>query len=141
MQVAQQQTSNKEEEISGIVFAELVRYIEEVCLETSVSPVFKLTDIAQLYKSKMQQLGIMNDTRMHTSRWKQKLLPHFPDMQAQSKGRDVMLVFDKDIGAALDKACEQDSDNEAVCLACAAQIVCQHMFDPSPFIGSLDENC
>ena len=52
-----------------------------------------------------------------------------------------MLVFEKDIGGALDKACEQDSENEAVCLACAAQIVRQHMFDPSPFTGSFDENC
>ena len=83
----------------------------------------------------------MNDTRMHTTRLKQKLLAHFPDMQAQSKGRDVMLVFDKDIGAALDKACEQDSDDEAVCLAHAAQIVCRHMFDPSPFTRSFNENC
>jgi len=30
---------------------------------------------------------------------KQRLLAHFPDMCAQSKGRDVMLIFDKDIGA------------------------------------------
>ena len=34
-----------------------------------------------------------------------------------------MLVFDKDIGAALGKACEQDSDGDAVHLARAAQIV------------------
>ena len=54
----------------------------------------------------------------------------FPDMQAQGKGRDVILVFDKDIGAALGEACKQDSDDEAVCLAHAAQIACQHMFDP-----------
>ena len=52
-----------------------------------------------------------------------------------------MLVFDKDIGAALDKACEQDSENEAVCLARAAQIVRRYMFDPSPFTRSFDENC
>ena len=64
VQVAQQQTSNNEEEISGIVFAELMMYIEEVCLEASVSPVFKLTDITQLYTSRMHQLGV-NDTRMH----------------------------------------------------------------------------
>ena len=105
-------------------------YIEEICLETSVSPVCKLAGIAQLYTvyvSRMQQFGVMNDTRMHTTRLKQKLLT---DMQAQGKGRDVILVFDKDIGAALGEACEQDSDNEAICLAHAAQIACQHMFDP-----------
>ena len=82
VQVAQKQTSNKDKEISGIVFGELVMYIKEVCLETSVSLVFKLTDIAQLYTSRMQQLGVMNDTRMDTTRLKQKLLAHFLDMQA-----------------------------------------------------------
>ena len=59
VQVAQQQTRNKEEGVSGIVFAELVMYIEEVCLETGVSPVFKLTDIVQLYTSRMHQLRVM----------------------------------------------------------------------------------
>ena len=78
-------------------------YIKEVCTETSISPVFKLTDIAQLYASRMQQLGVTTDTRMHATRLKQKLLARFPDMQAQNKGRDVMLVFEKDMGAALDK--------------------------------------
>jgi len=52
-----------------------------------------------------------------------------------------MLVFEKDIGAASDKACEQDSDNEAVCLARAAQIVHRHMLDPSTFTGSFHKNC
>ena len=107
-------------------------------METSISPVFKLTDIAQLYASRMQQLGVTTDTRMHATRLKQKLLARFPDMQAQNKGRDVMLVFEKDMGAALDKPCEQDSDNEAVCLARAAQIVRRHMFDHSIFTGSFN---
>jgi len=39
-----QLNNNKEDEISGIAFAELVMYIEEVSSETSISPVFKLTD-------------------------------------------------------------------------------------------------
>ena len=51
--------------------------------------------------SRMQQFGVMSDKRKHTTQLKQRLLAHFPDVRAQSKGRDVMLVFDKDIGAAL----------------------------------------
>jgi len=140
-QTAQKQTTSKDDEISGIIFAELVMYIEEVCLETSTVPVFKLADMAQLYMSRMQQLGVVSDKRMHTTRLKQRLLSHFPDMRAQNKGRDEMLVFDKDIGAALDKACEQDSDSDAVHLARAAQIVRRHMFDPTPFTGSFEDNC
>ena len=55
-------------------------YIEEACLEASISPVFKLTDMAQLYMSRMQQFGVMSDRRKHTTRLKQRLLANFPDM-------------------------------------------------------------
>ena len=68
MQAAQQQICCKDDVVSGIVFAELVMYIEEVCLEASISPVFKLTDMAQLYMSRMQQFGVMSDKRKHTTR-------------------------------------------------------------------------
>ena len=52
-----------------------------------------------------------------------------------------MLLFDEDTGAALGKACEQDSDSDAVHLACAAQIVRRNIFSSNPFTGSFDENC
>ena len=42
-------------------------------------------------------------------------------MRAQKKGRDILLVFEEDIGTALAKACELDSDSDAVHLARAAQ--------------------
>lgn len=53
----------------------------------------------------------------------------------------MLLVFDEDIGAALGKACEQDSDSDAVHLAHAAQIVRQHVEDSKPFNGSFAEKC
>ena len=54
----------------------------------------------------------------------------------------MVLVFDEDIGAALGKTCEQDSDSDAVQLTHAAQIVHRHMFEePKPFNGSFEEMC
>ena len=116
-------------------------YIEEARLEATTAPVFKLADMAQLYMSRMQQFGVVSDKRMHTTRLKQRLLAHFPDMRAQSKGRDIMLVFDEDIGAALDRACEQDNDSDAVHLARAAKIVRRQIFESKPFTGSFGEDC
>ena len=137
-----QQGTDRERELSGIVVAELVMYIEEARSETSTAPVFKLADLAHLYMSRMKQLGVVSDTRVNTTRLKQRLLAHFPDLRAHTKGRDVVLVFDEDIGAALGKACEQDSDSDAVQLARAAQIVRRHMFEePKPFNGSFEEMC
>ena len=49
-----------------------------------------------------------------------------------------MLVFDEDTGAALGKACEQDSDSDAVHLARAAEIVHRNIFSSN---RSFEENC
>ena len=49
-----------------------------------------------------------------------------------------MLVFDEDIGAALGKACEQDSDSDAVHFA---QIVRRNIFRSNPFTRLFEENC
>ena len=138
VQAVQQQISSKDDVVSGIVFAELVMYIEEVFLAASISPVSKLTDMAQLYMSRIQQFGVMNDKRMHTcaTKLKQRLFPHFPDMQSQSKGRDVMLVFDEAIGAALDKVCDQDSNSEAVHLARLHRLYADTCLTSTSFIGS-----
>ncbi|PIK56610.1 hypothetical protein BSL78_06466 [Apostichopus japonicus] len=46
------------------------------------------------------------------------------------------MAFEEDLGAALDKACELDSDSDAVHLARAAHIVRRHMFgEAKPFTG------
>ena len=61
-------------------------------------------------------------------------------MRAQSKGRDVLLAFDEDIGEALGKACEQDCDT--VHLARDAQIVRRYMFeDTDRCSGSFQGGC
>ena len=49
-------------------------------------------------------------------------------MHAQKKGRVVLITFEEDIGTPLAKACELDSANDILQLACAAKIVHNHMF-------------
>lgn len=80
-----QQERDREREISGIVFAELVMHIEETSLEASTAPVFKLADLAHLYMSRMEQFGVVNDARVNTTRLKQRVLAHFPDLRAHNK--------------------------------------------------------
>ncbi|KAG0717357.1 hypothetical protein GWK47_054646 [Chionoecetes opilio] len=62
----------------------------------------------------MEQLGVKHEGRMHTTRLKQRLLAHFPNMCAQHQGRYVLLAFNEDLGDALAKACELDRDLDAV---------------------------
>ena len=53
-----------------------------------------------------------------------------------NKGRDVLLAFNKDLGPALGKACELDSDSVAVHITYAVQFVYRHMFvEAKPFFG------
>ena len=90
---------------------------------------FKLANIVELYQSRMQQLGVNLDTRVHSTRLTQRLLIQFPDMRAHTNGRDVLLVLEDDVGAAPTNACELDSDNDVVHRARAAQSVRRHMFE------------
>lgn len=134
--------SGKEREatLAGIAFAELITYIEDARDEETLAPVFKLVDLTRLYSTRLQQLGV--ETKVHSTRLKQRILGQIPDMQAYPKGRDTLLVFDADIGLALTKACERDSDSDAIHLARAAQIVRMHMFHKtSHFDGSFGDNC
>ena len=107
----------EEEVASRIAFAELVMYIEEIRnSDEQQAPVFKLSDLAQLYVSRMEQLGVKLDARVHTTRLKQRLLAQFMDMQAQKQGRDILMAFKDDIGTALAKSCEFDSDSDVITL-------------------------
>lgn len=113
--------------LHGIAFAELVAFMEDLRKEEGVAPVFKLTDLAHMYKTRLEQLGAVIEGRIHTSRLKIRLLSVFPDLRAHSQGKGVILTFDDDICGALKKACDHDSD--AMHLARAAQVVRREIFD------------
>ena len=127
--------------LHGIAFAELVAFMEDFRMEQNVSPVFKLADLAKLYQTRLEELGGSIGGRVHTSRLKHRLLSAFPDIRAYMQGRSLMLTFDDDIGAALKKACDQDSDDDAMHLVRAARVVRKEMFDwKFTFSGSFDDH-
>ena len=53
--------TNKDATISGIVFAELVMFLEEARYEENIAPVFKLADLVKLCESRLKQLQIETD--------------------------------------------------------------------------------
>jgi len=107
----------------SLAFAQLVEYISELKRESSIAPVFKLSDLVKMYQCRLQQFGIQTETRVHSTRLKNKILAQFPGMTAQSHGKEGLLVFDEDIAGALSNACQFDKDVEAMILVKAAQIV------------------
>ena len=129
-------------DLHGIAFAELVAFMEDFRMEKGITPVFKLADLAHLYKTRLEQLGVVIEGRVHTSRLKLRLLSVFPDLTAHLQGRNVMLSFDDDIGGALMKACDHDSDHDAMHLARAAKVVRREMFKQNfKFNGSFTAEC
>ena len=128
--------------ISSIALAELVLHIEECHLEDETAPVFRLADLVSLYKSRMEVYGVALDYRVNSTRLKERLMSRIPSLRAQNRGRDILLAFDEDFGEALNKACQQDSDSDAIHLARAAQIVRRDMFNNAhPFSGHFTEDC
>ena len=82
----------------------------------------------------------MTDGRVHASRLKLRLLAVLPDLRANLKGRSVILSFDDEIGGALKKACDHDSDRDAMYLVRAAKVVRREMFNSKYFFdGSFSE--
>ena len=65
-------------------------FLEDMKSDEDSAPVFKLTDIAQLYKVRLEQLGLSEEKRIHTTRLKKRLLSALPDLRAHSQGRDVL---------------------------------------------------
>lgn len=87
-----QTSSHPEESIHGMVFAELVAYIEKNKSNRDI-PVSKLADLSKLYNERLAVFGLSSD-HVHTTRLMNRLLAWFPDMQEQKKGqRCVANVF------------------------------------------------
>ena len=128
--------------LDGIALAELVSYIEELRTSGAELPIFKLADLAKMYKSCLQRLGCDTTARVNTSRLKERLVFQIPGLQAYNKGRDVYLAFGDDVGLALHKAREEDCDEEAMHLAKTAAIVRKDMLaSKHSFSGSFESDC
>ncbi|KAG0693362.1 hypothetical protein GWK47_027539 [Chionoecetes opilio] len=125
--------------LHGIAFAELVVFMEDMHADEDNAPVFKLLDVASLYKTRLEQLGATVTNRIHTTRLKDRLLFVLPDLRAHSQGRDTLLLFEKDIGPALKKACDHDSD--AMHLVRAAQVVRREMFQTRFTLDRFHADC
>lgn len=121
-----------------IAFAELIMFMED--MKDNDGPVFQLSTLAKLYKQNMEQLGVVTENRIHTTRLKDRLLSQLPTLRAYPHGREFFLTFEDDVVPALTKACT--CDKESVYLARAANVVRKEIFNDSfTFEGSFQAGC
>ncbi len=96
--------------------------------------------LVKMYSARVEQLGTCLRCRVNSTYLKNRILAHFPDLQAHKEVRNILLVFNEDVGPAMRKACEHDAD--AIHLARAANIVRREIFNQkSCFTGSFDSQC
>lgn len=128
--------------VHGIALAELVTYIEDAQADSDIVSIFKLADLKRMYSTRVEQLGTCLSGRVNSTHLKNRILAHFPDLQAHKEGRDILLVSNKDVGPAMKKVCEQDADTDAIHLAHAAKIVRKEIFNKKAcFTGTFDSQC
>lgn len=113
--------ADSEIEINQIVFAELVTHIVES------QRGIKLADLCHLYESRLKQFEA--NLTFNRTRLKNKLLSEIQELKAFYKGREVLLVLEKDVGPALVSACDY---TDAMYLAKASDIVRREMFTEHP---------
>ena len=100
--------------LENIALAEVISHIESQRNTGDTVSLFKLSDLARIYKYtvRLRALGVTYvPERTNSTRLKDQLLSHMPQMKAYHQGRDLLLGFDDDIGDAL-KIASQNNHNE-----------------------------
>ena len=92
--------------------------ISKAKINEGVAPVFKLADLVSLYSTRLKELGVEQHECLHSTHLKNCILAHFPDLAAH-KG---VTYFLHSRGSSLLKSCDQDYDDEAICLVRATNI-------------------
>ena len=116
--------SDYERKLQGITFREVVAFIEEsLMVSTEQIPAFKLSGLIKLYVARLSALEVHLETRVHSTRFKKRLLSQFQDMSAYDDKKEVFLVFNHGVGEAIATAAEANYDDDGYILARAAHIL------------------
>lgn len=126
--------------LQALALAQLVAFIESCRDDPDTRPVFYMTQLCDMYARRLEDFGLSVPERVHSGRLREKLLAAVPDLFSAQEGRNVVLMFNKDLGAAIKEANTRDS--EAVHLVRAAEVVRKEIFKlKAAFNGRFEEGC
>lgn len=118
-------------------------YIEgfRECQETV--PAFTLVELSKMYCSILEDQGVVQMARLHSTRLKEKVEAEIPDLVSCKRQCDIVLAFDQHMGDVIAKAYERDVDSETLQLARAAALVRRDIFKELSelFNDSFPSNC
>ena len=125
----------------SIALAELLANVEDARTDESVAPIFKLVYLVKLYTVGFEQLGVKQQNCLYSTRLKDRILSHIPDLSAHREGCDVHLAFAGDVSSVMRKACDSNYD-DIICPARATKIVRRDMLKlQSTFTGTFTKDC
>ena len=130
----------EEKKIEVRALTELLSYVETSVEEGMLC--FKLSELRFLYQSRLNNFGISKE--INKVRFKELLLSHFPDAQAQNDGKNILLIFKQEMQKMLKQAFQQRVENDALILSKAAKIIRDDIFNFQglfKFSGSLPSGC
>ena len=123
-------------------FVELVSYVKETTSEGGPK-LFKLSDLAHLNDTRLVQLNVAKE--IHKTRLKQRILNYsHQEIQEQSDGRNVVLVFNADMKRIIkDVLSFQQLESDDLILSKAAKMVRQQIFNRQgfKFNGQFSSHC
>ena len=96
------------QQLHGIALAGLISDIEEFRIQaedSNIAPVFKLTDLVEMYTERLKNLEVDVSVRVHSTRLKERILGNIPDLVSSKheKGH-IILAFRDDMSLALEKS-------------------------------------
>lgn len=129
--------------LHGLAFASLVSYLEEYPPGDNDVNVFKLADLVKLYSERLENLGCpKSHTNVNSTRLKERLLASVQGLGSYTHGKHVYFAFNKEVGAAIQKAYDVDYDSEALHMAKAAKCVHRDVMKmKQSFNGSFKYGC
>jgi len=128
-------------EPESLALAEVIAYIEDCKLVERTPSVFKLSDLINMYSSNLERYSGSPIAKVHSTRFKDRLLESCPYLTAAVHGRDVLVTFDEHVGHALHRLTEH-ADAEAVHMMHVVKLLRDAIFSASfHFEGSFESNC
>ncbi len=113
-------------EIEGIALAETVAYVTE---SDSDSP-FYISELAELYKTKLDELGGTVPIRIHTPRFQERILSQIPWMKGlKAHDKKLYIACENAIGKVAAQELHQSPDQNACNMARTAIHLREHIFD------------
>ena len=84
---------------------------------------FKLSNLVKICVDNLEKMGLHLETRVHSTRFKIRLLSQFLDLIAHNSKKEVIIRFNFDVGEAIFIAAETEFDDDGYIIAKATNIL------------------